>query len=293
MSFIFTILKGIVIGIANVIPGVSGGTLAFVLGIYEKLTGAVGDIFIKKENRLNNLIFLSKVGIGVIIGIVLFAKAFTIILENPIYTQYTYIFFVGLILGSVPFILNIHDDMKSKADRLFWLLFAIVLILAIGAIGTEQVSDPKSTEITGEFLGVFKLTDFNIFYGLWLTLCALLAAGSMVLPGFSGSALLITLGEYNNVLYFVDQRMLYPLIFIALGAAPGIVLFAKLINLLMKKYPPQTYYFILGLIAASVIQIAIEISKQLYLGLSNIIFSLVFLVLGLIISLLLSRINNK
>jgi putative membrane protein len=199
--------------------------------------------------------------------------------------------FVGLILGSVPFIIKMHDDMKISLRRASFFVLAMAAILSTLIFGVNDIESVNYVA-SGELLGVFNSVDISFVYGLWLLVCGFLAAGSMVLPGFSGSALLISLGEYNNILQFVDQRMIVPVALVALGAIPGVVFFAKIINRFLTKYPSDTYYFILGLITASIVQIFNEISDTIILSGSTLLISILTFFIGIVISYFLSKIHK-
>lgn len=293
IDFILTFFKGVLIGIANVIPGVSGGTMAFILGIYKELTEAVGFYLQKSAKRKQYSILLLKIGLGAIVGVVLFARLFTLLLEDNTSAQYTYLFFIGLIIGAVPFILNLHHDMKINFKRLSIFVVAIVAVIITSYFGQKSGGEGNMTsEIVYQVGDFFMITTIDFFYALWLVFCGFLGAVSMVLPGFSGSALLVSLGEYYNILHFIDKRMLVQLALISIGILPGLIVASKVINKLMEKYPPETYYFILGLIVASVIQVSLEVMKEPVLGVIPIVLSLVFLCLGFIASYFMSGVKK-
>ncbi len=292
MQQIILFLKGILIGIANVIPGVSGGTMAFILGIYKELTEAVGFYFQNYSKRKSYTILLVTIGLGVIVGIILFARLFTFLLESPASFQITYVFFIGLILGSVPFVLSLHDDMKFNLKRISFAVLAFVLVLMTAYFGQKTGTGQfNEYEILYKAGDVFVLTSLNPIYALWLILCGLLGAIAMILPGFSGSALLVSLGEYYNILYYVDNRMLLQLIVLMIGVLPGLIIAAKVLNRLMEKYPPETYYFILGLIMASVVQVTLTILKSPVIDILTLFLCLVSLAVGLVTSYFMSRVK--
>ena len=251
MKSLFLILKGMTIGIANVIPGVSGGTFAFIFGIYDKLTEAIGNFFTNSDKRKDYFFFLIKVIGGAVLGILLFAKFLGFLLEyNQISRQITYAFFIGLIGGSIPFIIKSHSDMKPNFKRILILIIGMVLIIL-----TIVVNQDRGSVITNHS-SPLRL--------LWLFSCGLFSGGSMIVPGFSGSALLVSLGEYETIVttYLGDiKTFIVPIIFFSLGAAAGIVLFAKVVEICFKKFKSGTLYFILGLIAASLIQIVTKTSS--------------------------------
>lgn len=291
MKYFILYLKGVVIGIANIIPGVSGGTMAFIMNIYEELTDAIGNFLKDKNKRIQKVIFLLVLGAGGLTGIIFFAKLFTYLLGTEIYKQHTYMFFIGLILGSIPFIIGIEKDMKINFRRIGLVVLAFVMIIVTSIFGGEGVVTIEP-DVTSELFGVFKISGINIGYGLWLAICGFLAAGSMVLPGFSGSALLISLGEYRNILYFVDERLIVPVLLVAAGAVPGLVVFAKVINMALKRFPSETIFFILGLILASLYQIYLEVNEVFSFEISAIALSLISAVIGFCCAYFLSKIKK-
>jgi len=243
MQTIRLILKGGIIGIANVIPGVSGGTMAVVLGIYEKLIEALGNFFTNKTRRKEYFLFLLKVFIGAGITILLFSWVMDYLLTN--YQVYTYLFFIGLILGSIPSIYKSHSDMKLNIVSIFTFLIAVALILGLFFFTPEKN--------TGLDQGVEH--QWSVQKALILIISGILSGGSMIMPGISGSFILILLGQYHYIIRSVKNLSVLPLFFLGIGIGIGIWTFAKIIDYLLKKYPKETFYFILGLVIASLIPI--------------------------------------
>lgn len=338
MKYLIYGIKGMAIGIANAIPGVSGGTIALIVGIYKKMMDSIGNFFRKiknKETRKDTILFLGAILVGAAVGVYLFAKLMTAISKAG-YTQPLYFFFAGLIAGSIPYIIKINKDMKINIKRagVFVLGFGLVISLILLSIGRqnansagdqiiigyeetghyETITITPSGETNAEFVTngsehetyqVWIEDDMipiyeevkpeqSTGYLIWLAICGFLAAGSMIVPGFSGSALLVALGEYENILYFVDQFSITPLIFVAAGAGVGIFLFAKLIAFFLKKYPSGTYYFILGLIFASFYQIWLKVNESgfSYDGLM-LTFSFLGLAGGFVIAFLLGKFDLR
>lgn len=285
------VFKGMLIGIAALVPGVSGGTLAFVLGIYERLVAALGGLVFNSTMRRKDLVFLLLVLVGAALGILTFARIFHVLLATPLLAQPTYLFFAGLIIGFLPFFLKIHPDMKLTAKRLATLLAGLFLLILFALIG-DRAEITQFPETGSGAPAAFTVAGINWPYGLWLLFCGFLAAGSMVAPGFSGSALLISLGEYQNILYFINEMVLVPLAFFAAGALPGIIIFARIINLLLKNYPTPTFYFILGLVLASLYQLGLEIAAVLNLAGLNLAAGLMALIAGFYVAYLLNRIRH-
>lgn len=242
-SDILLIIKGGAIGVANIIPGVSGGTIAVVLGIYEYLIEAISNFLTNKEKRREYVIFLVKIAIGAILIIFLSAKLMKFLLEN--YYIYTNLAFVGLIAGSIPSIYKSHHEMKLNTASIISFLIGAAIIL-IFEFAFPNVEKKEGIEIA------FNL---NFQAGLLLIIAGFFAGGSMIVPGISGSFIMLLMGQYYIVTSCVADRELLPLGFVGIGIILGILIFAKIISILLKKYPKETFYFILGLVIASLYSI--------------------------------------
>ncbi len=249
--FFELLIKGILVGVAFVIPGVSGGTLALYLGIYEKLLHSIGNIF--KEFK-KSLSFLIPVFLGIGISVVALAKLFDILLT---WNSFVVIgFFLGLILGGLKQIYNEAKVEKVKISSVisFLIAFAIIIVLVI--------FDKLRTTAGVEYL------DINIQNLILVFFLGMAAAVTMIVPGVSGSALLIVLGFYTAIVSNVAGNILdfsnivYNLEIIipfALGAGVGVILFSRIIEIVLAKYKSQAYYAILGFVIASCIAIFFEI----------------------------------
>lgn len=235
-----TVFYGIAMGVANIIPGVSGGTIAFILGIYDKLTSSIGNFFTcTKKERKEYLKFLIPLFLGIGVGILIFAKIIEILYK--IYPQPTSFFFIGLIIASIPIILK---ENKGKINKNSIISLAMGILVVLGFL---MFREPESINQLR--------TNFNLLYYMKLFLCGAFAAAAMIIPGISGSMLLLILGEYYNILSFINGMKIIPLIFVALGILVGIILCSKLITYLFLNYKNATIYGILGLIIASIIGI--------------------------------------
>lgn len=243
---LFTIIKGLVIGIANIIPGVSGGTMAISVGAYDDLIGAVNNV---RKDWKKSLKTLTPYGIGMILGIGLLSFVIEGAMRN--YPLATACLFLGLILGGVPMLLNKAKVYKVRVPEILSFLFmAGVIIFMTLTKSTDAATGPFATD-------AFSL--------LLLFLVGIIAAATMVIPGVSGSMVLILLGYYNRILETLSnfirgvlsvnfQTMLdnfIPLFPFGIGVLLGIALVAKLIEWLFVKYPSVTYAGIIGLVAAS------------------------------------------
>lgn len=242
------LIGGIAVGVANIIPGVSGGTIMVLLGIFDKLTESISNLFkinISFKERLNSLKFLLQVGVGVVIGLVCFAKVLDILFAN--FSNQTLCLFAGLIIFSLPMVKK--QELKGKIN---WLYFIIGLLI----IGLLVFFSPAETD-TVVPLDELLSKNINFSYIIILIIVGAISGATMLFPGVSGSMVLLVLGYYylyksyvSNVTSF-EPKVLIALIFIALGVILGIILSAKLTNYLLKKYNDQTISLILGLVLMS------------------------------------------
>jgi putative membrane protein len=251
-------LIGAAMGVANIIPGVSGGTIAVVFGIYEDLVEALGNFLTDKVKRWQYIKFLSILFAGSLLSIVSLANVLSWSFENyPLPTVY---FFLGLIIGSIPIVYKSHPDMKPSLGRsiAFFASLIAVILLAFMQQGSESIS--TGTEITS-----FRFSDY-----LYFIFSGAIAASAMIIPGVSGSFILILLGVYWKVLGALSgltstllsngftQDIITKISIIGsvfFGVVIGILVFSKIMNWALKKYPANTMYLILGLIIGSVYQI--------------------------------------
>ena len=235
------IIQGLIIGVANVIPGVSGGTLALIMGIYEKLMEAIGTFFkVDRKQKLSFAFFLFKIFIGAVLGILLFARMIDYLYTN--HFQPTNFFFIGLILSSVPGIIKGEEKITAKKRNLIFFFIGFLIIILLSKIHSVNAEAGLISEVTP-------------MYSIKLLLCGAMASAAMIIPGISGSMLLMILGEYYNILGFINNRNLLAILIVGIGVILGILLFSKLVDYLLKKHRPTTLYFIVGLILASIIEI--------------------------------------
>lgn len=279
-EFIRNIFRGMVIGIANVIPGVSGGTMMVSMGIYDRLI-LVLTHFIKRMKEAVAL--LAPIMIGMLLAIAIFAKIFSEILF-PRFPLQTNLFFIGLILGGLPVI---YGKVKGNTIRVpqivaFVLFFAMVVGFALVGEGGGS-----SADISFSVGNVVKLFGVGI-----------IAAATMVIPGVSGSMIMMILGYYNTIIDTINDFInalkafdiaaildtFVVLVPFGFGVLVGIVAVAKLIEFMLKKFPLITYWAIIGLIVASpfAILIMMEIGT---IGVLEIVTGVVLLAVGFFISM--------
>ena len=281
MKNIILMIKGVVIALANIIPGVSGGTLMITLGVYEQIIDIISHPF---KNLKNNWKFILFIGIGAVLGILGFSKLISYCLDKfPLATP---IFFIGLILGGLPLLFRkgkVKENIKVSNIIIFLITFGIVLAFAI--IRNNGVGDTAVT-LTTNFKGISLLF-----------LVGMVAASSMIIPGISGSLMLMLLGYYDPIIKVVSNltkfdmlgENLKVLVPFGLGVIIGIVLVAKLIEYLLKKFEIKTYFGVIGFVLASIIAIIIPLFKVEF----NVIELIVGLVLMIIGSFITFKISNN
>lgn len=236
-EYLIYLLKGVAVGVANVIPGVSGGTIALITGIFERLINSLKSFgltaikllftgqwkaFVKKTD----FYFLITLMLGVVFAIVLLARLFDFLFQN--YPVYIWSFFFGLILASVYFVGRTIEK---------WTVSTIIIFI----IGT-------AIAITMTFLTPASQND-SFFY---LMVCGVVAVCSMILPGLSGSFVLILMGNYQLIaIDAINNRDLEILLPVVLGAGFGLLAFSHLLSWVFKRYKDQTIAGLTGFILGS------------------------------------------
>ncbi|MDD4956065.1 MAG: DUF368 domain-containing protein [Candidatus Omnitrophica bacterium] len=242
-------VKGMVIGVANIIPGVSGGTIAVVLGVYARLIEAISCFFSPKAKKGTYILFLGILGSGAVVAIGAFAGVMQYLLSE--HYRITMFLFVGLIAGGVPAMFRAHDDMGVSTTRI--LAFVMGMILMIGLAMVRMEGNVSGSVEAGS----------GLIYRSMLVISGFFAGGAMIVPGISGSFMLVLMGQYSAVLNAVREMAVGILFFVGMGAAVGILVFSKIMDICIKKIPAGTYYFILGLIAASIYKIYPGLDSQM------------------------------
>lgn len=255
---ILLFLKSIIIGVANIIPGVSGGTLAVMLNVYDPITEKIGNFFlVDRKTKLSYFWYLLIVLIGAGTGIFLFANIIKYSITN--YPKITVTVFTLLILPSIPYIVKGLDYRKKKNILAFCYGATLMIIFIILGL---KYGNKTTGAVT---IQLVEGACFTRGYLLKLFICGVIAAGAMIIPGISGSLLLMMLGEYYNVVYLISSlreksfAVLSPLVILAIGVGVGLVTFSKAINYLLKNHKEFTLFFIEGIITFSIIQMWLSI----------------------------------
>lgn len=256
-------IKGIAIGIATLVPGVSGGTMSLVLGIYDDLIHAVGSFF---ENWKKHSKLLIQIGLGVILAFALFSNIISFALDKiPMEMGF---FFLGVILGGIPVLYKKASLSKGSTSDIILLFIGFVLVLLMSGDSTVSVLS-NSTGIVNMVL---------------LLLAGIIIAVALILPGISGSFMLLALGLYDITLESIKTFNIPFLIPLGLGVILGTLATTKTIEGLLNKYPRKTYMLILGFVIGSAIPVFPGVPNNI-----NIITSIISLVLGFLIIFYLSK----
>lgn len=227
------IYRGIIMGASDVIPGVSGGTIAVLLGIYDRLIAAINGIFTKDWKKHFN--FLFPLGLGVALSI--FSLSHLIKWLLAYHAGPTYFFFLGLILGVLPYLFHV-----SEAKTTFKL--GHVFLLIISAILLSQLSlDVDKGAI---------IESFSTMTYIFLFISGCLASAAMILPGISGSFILVVLGVFPTVIAAVSDLNIKILLIVGTGIFFGIITMSKLIHFFFQRYRTATFAIIIGLVIGSI-----------------------------------------
>ncbi|MFO8165199.1 MAG: DUF368 domain-containing protein [Desulfatiglandales bacterium] len=236
LNFIILTIKGFIMGAANVVPGVSGGTMALILGIYEELIDAIRSINLRFARLITRFKirealtsvswpFLVPVGLGILLATFSLAEVLSWLLDR--YPAIVWSFFFGLILSSVFTVSRVVRKWRIT------IILAIVLggIAAYFLFGMIPVSTPNAS--------------WFIFGSGFIAICA------MILPGISGAYILVLLGKYQYILEALKNKDLFPLLVISAGAFVGLISFAQILGWLLKRYHDLTMAVLIGLMLGS------------------------------------------
>jgi len=228
------IYKGMLIGSTMLIPGVSGGSMAIILGIYDRLVAAVSSF---TQNIKENIAFLLMFAVSAGIGMFLLAKPILVLWE--MYPKAMGFFFVGAVAGGIPAIYKEAGIEKIKWRYVAYVLFGLLIVAAMSMAGTEEVSGLAGGQLSA----------------VYLFLTGILIAAALVLPGISVSFLLLFMGLYNELMRAISELDILFLLPMGFGILLGVVLVTKALETAMKKYPQVTYLTILGFVIGSLIEV--------------------------------------
>ncbi len=247
-EYIVNFFNGFAMAAADSVPGVSGGTIAFLLGFYDKFINSLNGIISKdKKERKDALNFLIKLGIGWVFGMIICVLILTKVFESNIYKISS--LFMGFILFSIPIIIKEEKDvLKGK--------YVNFIFLIIGALLVFLISYYNSSSIT-----TVNINKLNVGSAIYTFLVGMIAINAMILPGISGSTLLLIFGLYLPIINGIKDLLhfnfspLFGLIIFGLGVLTGIFSTIKLLKQALVKFRSQTVYTIIGLMIGSVYSI--------------------------------------
>ena len=277
ISWITRVLKGMIIALGFILPGVSGGVLAAILGIYERMIRFLAHI---KENFIENVLYFIPVAIGMVLGIAAFSYPVNLLLDN--YKVIVLWGFAGAIIGTIPSLIkeSVKESDRDRADTAtFWLSFilsGVFLYSLNGMVGT----------LPANFLS--------------FVLAGALIALGILIPGLSPSNLLLILGLYTPMLTGFKRLDLFGTFLpIGIGGALALILFSKAMDYILKHYHSRVYHFIIGIVLSSTLLIVLPQTGNSesisYAGVS--IFTLVlaafFFGLGIWLGIWMSQLEEK
>ncbi|HIZ56535.1 MAG TPA: DUF368 domain-containing protein [Firmicutes bacterium] len=249
-------LKGIAIGIATLVPGVSGGTMAILLGVYDRMIHAVSSLW---KNLKANLCFLGILGCGGLVGILLFSRLLEWAMAS-FHFPMIYLF-LGIICGGIPVL---YRKTRTPGRKLSDLLY-----LAVGAVLVVLMTMQPTT--------LFQLATGNGWLNaVFLVFAGVIVAVALILPGISTSFMLLMLGLYDLTLDAVNTLNLFYLVPLLGGVLLGVLGTARILENLLNKYPEKTYMLILGFVLGSLPEVFPGIPQDI----ATIIFSLLAFALG-------------
>lgn len=249
-EWILNFINGFCMALADSVPGVSGGTVAFILGFYDKFIGSLDGLFRgKMEEKKSALLFLIKLGIGWACGFIIAALVLGSIFNEQIYNISS--LFIGFIVFAIPIV--IYEEREALKKNYLNVLFTLIGIAFVVAI---TLLNPAS----GQGISVH-VDNLSIGLIIYVFFAAMIAISAMVLPGISGSTLLLIFGLYVPIMSAVKEFLhmnfsYFPILCVfGLGIITGIVLFVGLIRKALENFRPQTIYVIIGMMIGSLFSI--------------------------------------
>ncbi|MDR2899024.1 MAG: DUF368 domain-containing protein [Clostridiales bacterium] len=259
---IINAVKGIFIGIALVIPGLSGSIFAVVVGLYDRIIETVSRFSYDKKGAVK---FLAPIAIGVCVGILVSTKAVLWICET--YPLQSYLFFTGLVLGSAPLIIGKAKKIPFKIQYLGISILSFLSIMAITRLGSSN---------SGSYVAIESLS--SVSDGTMMAFAGVFSVSLMAVPGISGSVMLMVINQYGTVYNAVGKAvdmlafavsgdyaragealktvaLIIPFLF---GALIGLVAVAKIMAFLLKRYEALVYYAVCGIVIAAMVTLVTE-----------------------------------
>ena len=270
-------IRGFCMALADSVPGVSGGTVAFLLGFYDKFIMSLDHLMSgTKEERIEAIKFLIRIGIGWVIGMGAAVSVLASIFDDKIYEISS--LFLGLIIFAIPMICKEErDSLKGKYQNIIFVVIGVVLVAAITYFNP----------VSGKGISV-SVEHLNVTLGIYIFAVAMVAISAMVLPGISGSTMLLIFGLYLPVITSIkdmlhlDFSSFWTVLIFGCGVLVGIFSVVKLIRRALEKYRAQTIYLIIGLMLGSIFAVVMGPTTldtpQPAMGIHD--FSILFFLIG-------------
>ena len=286
--FIINFIRGFFMALADSVPGVSGGTIAFILGFYDDFIGSLNSLISKNSinDKKKSLVFLFKLGIGWVVGMVLSVLLLSSIFEEHIYSISS--LFTGFIIFAIPLIMKEEKD--SLIGKYKNIIFTIIGALIVALITYFNPSGSNGgLNLSSDYL--------NFSTGIFVFVAGMIAISAMVLPGISGSTLLLIFGLYAGIISSIKEVLslnfsyLPVLIIFGLGVIVGILSTIKIIKFFLNKYRSAMIYLILGLMIGSIYAVfmgptTLEVPKPAMTFSS---FSWIFFIIGGVVIIILEK----
>lgn len=244
--YIVQFIRGFCMALADSVPGVSGGTIAFLLGFYDQFISSIDDLISgTKEERKNAIFFLVKLGIGWVCGFILAVLILTSVFESHIY--YVSSLFIGFIIFAIPIVVKEEKDcLRSHKGYIPFILLGIAIVSAITYF--NPVSGGAGVDLGHLTFGL----------AIYIFLAGVITISAMVLPGISGSTLLLIMGLYLPIITAIKEILhlnlesFFPVFIFGVGVIVGALSVVKIIRKALEKFRAQTIYLIIGLMLGSI-----------------------------------------
>lgn len=282
-------IQGFCMALADSVPGVSGGTIAFIMGFYDKFINSLDNLLRgDSKEKKQALKFLIKLGIGWIVGFLISATILSTLFNSKIYVLSS--LFLGFIIFAIPVVIREEkDEVIGKYKNIIFLVLGMLFVVLISFLNSNR-----------SLMEIGHLNKLNLGLMIYVFLAGAIAITAMILPGISGSTLLLIFGLYipimnavKNILKF-DFSYIPVLIIFGLGIVVGCLTSVKLLRKCLEKYRSQTIYTVIGMMLGSIYAIAMgpttldEPMKML--SFSN--FNIIFFILGAVIIICLEKIKE-
>lgn len=263
--------RGLLMGTVDLVPGVSSGTIAVLIGIYDKLIAAINGFFSREWKK--NLLYLLPIVIGMAVALFSFSRVMDYLIE--FHHRATFYFFIGLVIGIIPLLIR-----QSRAKASFKMRHIIIVIVTIIVMGLVPVDEKQVAIITDRSLQTYLLFFVSGF----------IASAAMILPGISGSFMLVVIGVYPTVIRAVSEIDIVVILVVGIGIFFGIVTMSKLIHNFIIHYRTTAFAFIIGLVTGSISIIFRQ--AGMVESASELMLCIIVLLLGMFLAYILGKIES-